>query len=748
MKRLRQRFITGPLFNIFKKVLPPISATEREAINAGDVFWEGELFKGKPNWDALLKLPTSTLSQEEMHFLDNQVERLCEMLNDWEITHHHLDLPQAVWQYLKEEKFFGMIIPKEYGGLGFSALAHSTIIQKIATRSLTAAVTAMVPNSLGPAELLLAYGTQTQKQYYLPRLSVGIEIPCFALTGPEAGSDAGAIPDLGVVTKGMFDGKEIIGMRLTFNKRYITLAPVATVIALAFKLSDPEGLLGGKKELGITLCLLPAKHPGVEIGKRHFPLNQPFMNGPIRGKEIFVPLDWMVGGVKMAGHGWHMIVECLSAGRGISLPAVSTAAGKACYRTTGAYAHIRKQFHTSIGSFEGVEEVLARIAGYTYLLEATRLFTVSAIDHHHRPSVASSISKYHMSELFRKVMNDSMDVHGGKGIMLGPRNYLGRGFESIPIGITVEGANIMMRTLMIFGQGAIRCHPYVAAEMAALVKTDPTQGIEDFDKAISGHILYSLRNLGRLIFASITGGYFCAVPRAAILKPLRPYIRQLGRMSIAFSVTADIAMLVFGGKLKRRERLSARLGDILSYLYLGSATLKYAYDAGDKKHDIPHASWALQFCLYNIQRAFYGFFKNFRHPVIARCLSLLIFPFGRPYHEPSDELEHTLAACMMTVSEFRDRLTQYCYLGAAPDAVSTLEEALHCLMVAEPMFEKIYAAEKIGLIPKHLSLDKQLETAFAEKILNSEERDAILKFEGLKNKVIQVDEFTENELKR
>lgn len=744
---LRRRFFTHYMFRIFRKFMPPISHTEQEAIDAGDVWWEGQLFQGRPQWSTLLKFPKPSLSLEETEFLNNQVETLCSLLDEWVITHHTLDLPTKAWEYLKKEKFFGIIIPKEYGGLGFSALASSTIVQKICTRSLTAAVTTMVPNSLGPGELLLAYGTEEQKNYYLPKLASGEEIPCFALTGPEAGSDAGSIPDVGIVCKGKHNGKEVLGMRLTWDKRYITLAPVATVLGLAFKLQDPDGLLGNKTDLGITVCLLPTNHPGVEIGTRHFPLNQPFMNGPTRGHDVFVPLEWIIGGFAMAGKGWRMLVECLSAGRGISLPALSTAAGKHCYRVSGAYASLRKQFNTPIGRFEGVEEVLARIAGRTYALEATRLLTATAVDQGIRPTVASAIAKYYMTETARGCANDAMDVHGGRGIMLGPKNYLGRGYESMPISITVEGANILTRNLIIFGQGAIRCHPYLRKEMQTLNQPESEENLQQFDIHFTSHIKYSLANFARLLTHSLTGGLFCQAPDLKVNHKHRVLFRQITRMSIALSFVSDITLLMFGGKLKRKERLSARLGDVLSHLYVSSAVLKYYHDFGDKKHDLPHARWCVQMSLYRIQEAFSDFLKNFKYPWLSAMLNFLIFPYGLPYSKPRDSLEHYMVHAMMECSEFRDRITSHCYQGTLENSeVARLEATFLMLLQIEPALVKLESACKEGHFPKHIPFSLKLSMAEEAGILTASESQQIRHYEKQRSEIMQVDDFTQEAL--
>ena len=734
-----QRFLTTFIFRVFKNKMPRMSSTEREATEAGDIWWESELFRGRPNWDRFLAAPQQSLTQEELNFLNETVEALCALFDEWTVSHVTRDLPKPVWTFLKEKGFFGMIIPKNYGGLGFSALAHSAVVQKIATHSLTAAITAMVPNSLGPAELLINYGTQHQKQHYLPRLARGEEIPCFALTSPEAGSDASAITDVGIVCEGEFLGKKILGMKLTWDKRYITLAPVATVLGLAFKLCDPNKLLGEKEALGITVCLIPTTHPGVECGLRHFPLHQSFMNGPTRGKDVFVPLDWIIGGEQMIGKGWHMLVECLSAGRGISLPALTAASSKIAYRTTGAYARIRKQFNTSIGKFEGVAALMANIAGNTYMIEAARLLTLGALDQKIRPAIVTAIAKYHLTEMGRKVVNDAMDIHGGRGIMLGANNYLANAYASIPISITVEGANILTRNLIIFGQGVIRCHPYVQAEMKAMVNPNEAMGILDFDRIVFKHLQYTLSNKARILFHSLTAGGFCRAPKTRCFKH---YYRQLSRMAVALSFISDVALMLLGGKLKRCERLSARLGDVLSYLYLASAVLKYFQDVGNKKDDLASVNWCVQTCLYQIQKAFLEFFRNFPNRFIGSCLRFLVFPYGHAYQRPNDILENHLAAEMMVPGDFRNRLTQHCYFGKSNrNPVTQLDETLDKMIAAEAASLKLEALVKQGSIPKKLSLAESVEKALALQALTQEEARLLGEFDTARQEAIRVDEF-------
>ncbi|MGD8937185.1 MAG: acyl-CoA dehydrogenase, partial [Thiogranum sp.] len=565
---VRRRLISTAAMRQFRRMMPAMSSTEREALEAGTTWWEADLFSGKPDWQKLLDYPRPALSAEEQAFVDGPVNELCGMIDDWKITEQLHDLPPPVWQFLKEHRFFGMIIPKAYGGLEFSAHGHSTVVMKIASRSITAAVTAMVPNSLGPAQLLLNYGTEEQKQYYLPRLASGEEIPCFALTGPDAGSDAAAMPDRGVVCRRTYAGEEQLGIRLNWEKRYITLGPVATVLGLAFKLYDPDHLLGEQEELGITLALIPTNTPGIDIGNRHFPLNQAFMNGPNRGRDVFIPLDRIIGGRARIGQGWRMLMECLADGRSISLPALSTGAGKLASRATGAYAAVRKQFKTPIGKFEGIAEVLGRIAGNAYVMDAARGLTTLAVDRGEKPSVASAIVKYHLTERMRDVIDDAMDVHGGRGICMGPRNYLARVYQAIPISITVEGANILTRSLIIFGQGALRCHPFLLKEMHAAQQGD----VQAFDRALFSHARALVGNLARAWFHGLTAARFARAPGEEAREA--HFYRQLSRMAAVFAVTSEAALLTLGSTLKRRESLSARLGDALSHLYLASAALK------------------------------------------------------------------------------------------------------------------------------------------------------------------------------
>ncbi|MBT8117095.1 MAG: acyl-CoA dehydrogenase, partial [Gammaproteobacteria bacterium] len=551
---LRQNLVMRPLLALYRKIMPGMSDTEREALEAGTVWWEAELFSGRPDWHRLLGFPAPALTAEEQAFLDGPTETFCSMVSDWEITEERHDLTPEVWDYLKQEGFFGMIIPKRYGGLEFSANAHSAIVMKVASRSISAGVTVMVPNSLGPAKLLLTYGTEEQKNHYLPRLAKGKEIPCFALTGPDAGSDAASMPDTGVVCRQRFEGKDdVLGIRLNWEKRYITLGPVATLLGLAFQLHDPDHLIGEVDDIGITLALIPTGTPGVEIGNRHYPMSQAFMNGPNRGKDVFIPMDWVIGGQDYVGQGWRMLMNCLSDGRAISLPALSTAAGKFVSRSVGAYSAVRKQFKVSIGKFEGVSEVLARIGGLTYMMNAARGFTTAALDNGEEPSVASAIVKYHLTERMRIVMNDGMDILGGRGISMGPSNFIARSYQALPIAITVEGANILTRNLIIFGQGAIRCHPHLFSEMEATAAND----VAAFDEALLGHGSHVMSSFSRSIFHSLTGGRLLGSPQQGVTGR---YYRQFARMSLALAVTSEIVLMTLGGGLKRKESISGRLG--------------------------------------------------------------------------------------------------------------------------------------------------------------------------------------------
>ncbi|MBX9916843.1 MAG: acyl-CoA dehydrogenase [Nitrosomonas sp.] len=739
---LRRHLVSNPILKIFRKMLPPISQTEQEALDAGTVWWEGELFSGKPDWKKLLAYPKPQLSAEEQAFLDGPAEQLCAMLDEWKITHELKDLPPEVWQFIKDKGFFGLIIPKQYGGYGFSALAHSEVVMKIGSRSGTGAVTVMVPNSLGPAELLLHYGTEKQKEYYLPRLAKGQEVPCFALTSPEAGSDAGAMPDFGIVCRGEYDGQsDVLGMKVTWEKRYITLGPVATILGLAFKLYDPDRLLGKDEDLGITLALIPTNTPGVNIGRRHYPLNGAFQNGPNWGKEVFIPMDWIIGGQEGVGQGWRMLMNCLSVGRAISLPATSVGAAKLAARTAGAYGRVRMQFKTPIGYFEGIEEALARIGGNTYMMDAARVMTASAVDLGEKPSVASAIVKYHLTERGRQAVNDAMDIHGGKGICIGPRNYLGRTYQQIPVSITVEGANILTRNMIIFGQGAIRCHPYLLKEVNATHDNNPDSASLAFDEALIGHAKFTLRNTANAVVYALFGSYIkdnapenCAPETAA-------YYRQLARYSASFACIADIGLMKLGGSLKRRERLSARLGDILSMLYLCSATLKRFEDDGRPAADLPLLHWSMQDALYRLQLAFDEFLTNFPgHIALIWALKALVFPLGKRCKPPTDALAHEVARLMMEPGAVRDRLTSGIFVPTADgEPMADLEHALQCVIQCSAIEAKLREAVKQHKITDHG--DGQIAQALQLNIISAEEAGLLNKLKDLRGRVVKVDDF-------
>ncbi|EKD74098.1 MAG: hypothetical protein ACD_45C00078G0003 [uncultured bacterium] len=739
---LRYKFFSKPVLNFYRKVMPTMSRTERDALAAGTVGWEGELFRGNPRWSHLLSLPKPELSEEEQAFIQGPVEELCGMIDDWDITHNRADLPPEMWAFLKEQGFFALIITKEYGGKEFSAYAHSQILTKVYSKSGSVASTIAVPNSLGPAELLMHYGTAEQKNYYLPRLARGEEIPCFALTGPEAGSDAGAMRDKGVVCWGEMDGKKTLGIRLNFNKRYITLAPIASVIGLAFKLYDPEHLLGDKKDLGITCALIPRMTPGVTAGRRHFPLNIVFQNGPVQGKDVFIPVDWIIGGAKMAGHGWRMLMECLAAGRAISLPASALGGAKQVTYTTGAYARIRRQFNVPIGRFEGIEEALARIAGYTYIMDAVRSFTAAIIDSGEKPAIASAITKYHVTEMGRMVGNDAMDIHGGKAICLGPKNYLGRACESAPIAITVEGANILTRCLIIFGQGAMRCHPYVFSEFEAAQNQNETESLIAFDDALIGHMSFTMSNLVRSLVLGLTSGRVVIVPQGKTKR----YFQQATRFSAAFALVADISLLVLGGTLKRKEAISARLGDILSYLYLLSAILKHYHNQGKNGDDLPLVRWAGLTCLYEIQQRFDELLKNFPNRWVAVFLRILIFPLGRHFAKPSDKIGHKVAQLILNQTPSRYRLTEGAFVSAVPGNMpALLEDALLKTITAEPIEKRLRAAVNEGLL-RNGTIEEQAKQAFIKQLISQDQLDIILQAEEARQKVIAVDDFATEDL--
>lgn len=738
----RQNVISRPLMKVYRGIMPEMSSTEKEAIEAGTTWWEADLFAGNPNWKKLHNYPVARLSADEQAFLDGPVEEVCRMVNQHQVSHQLADLPADVWQYLKDNGFFAMIIKKKYGGLEYSAYAQSRVLQKLAGLSSELASTVGVPNSLGPGELLQHYGTPEQQNHYLPRLAKGLEVPCFALTSPEAGSDAGSIPDFGIVCKGQWEGEEVLGMKLTWNKRYITLAPVATVLGLAFKLRDPEHLLGDKEELGITCALIPTDMEGVETGRRHFPLNCMFQNGPTHGNGVFVPLSFIIGGPKMAGQGWRMLVECLSVGRGITLPSNSAGGVKTAALATGAYARIRRQFKLPIGKLEGIEEPMARIGGNAYLMDAVTTLTTTGIDLGEKPSVISAIVKYHLTDRMQKCVIDAMDIHGGKGVCLGPNNYLGRGYQAAPIAITVEGANILTRSMIIYGQGAIRCHPYVLAEMESAFDTESGQGLANFDAAIFGHIGFATSNFIRSFWLGLTSSRFSNAPYSDKTKR---YYQQMNRFSANLALLSDLAMATLGGNLKRKERISARLGDLLSQLYLASATLKRYEDEGRQTDDLPLVQWAVEDALYKLQASLDDLLDNF--PMgLGGALRVVMFPFGRPLKRPSDVLDHKVAKIMQTPCESRDRLGKgQFWTNSEHNAVGIQEQTLLDIIASEPLHDKVCKAS--GKRLPFMWLDKVAAEGKALGVLSDDEVNLLERAEIGRMKSINVDDFDPAELR-
>ncbi|WP_054893052.1 MULTISPECIES: acyl-CoA dehydrogenase [unclassified Pseudomonas] len=740
----RRQVFTGPVFKWFQRTLPPMSQTEREAIDAGTVWWDGQLFSGQPDWNTLLDYPAPTLTAEEQAFINGPTEELCALVSDWQIG-QDLDLPPAAWEHIKQHGFFALIIPKEYGGKGFSAYAHSQVAMKLATRSGDLASTVMVPNSLGPAELLLHYGTDEQRNHYLPRLARGDEIPCFALTGPLAGSDAGAMPDTGIVCKGEWNGEEVIGLRLNWEKRYITLGPVATLLGLAFKAYDPDHLLGEQESLGISLALIPTDTPGVEIGKRHLPLGAAFMNGPNSGKDVFVPLDFLIGGKDMLGKGWMMLMNCLSVGRSISLPAVGTGAAKYTSLVTGQYARVREQFNVPLSAFEGIQESLARIGGNAWLMDSARLLTAKAVDLGEKPSVLSAILKYHLTERGRECIQHAMDVHGGKGIIMGPNNYLGRNWQGAPIFITVEGANILSRNLMIFGQGAIRCHPFVLKEMALAGREDREQALNEFDDLLMKHIMFAASNAASTFVLGIGLGHFEKMPGDALSQG---YFRALNRQAAAFALLADLSMMLLGGALKRRERLSARLGDVLSYLYLSSAALKRYHDLGSPEHMQPLLRWALEESLGQAEKALDRLLDNFPNRFIGCALRVLVFPFGRRHTGPSDELDKEVAELIgrRKGDPALEELLAGCFRpDGEGDPVAALQTACDLLDEVAPLHKALHQGLKEGKVHPAPG-QSDIEAAVQAGVLQADEGERLQAAEAARRTVIDVDAFDKAQL--
>lgn len=735
VKPIRRTLLSAPIMKLLDVLnfLPTISETEQTAIDAGTVWVEGELFSGKPNFKRILNEPYPELTKDEQDFLDNQVEELCGMVNDWDVFVKK-DFNEDAWEYMRKEGFFGLIVPKKFGGHEFSATAHSAIVAKLGSRCGPLATTVMVPNSLGPAELLMHYGTDKQKEYYLPRLAAGVEMPCFALTEPNAGSDAGGMTSHGEVFKGK-DGE--LFLKLNWNKRYITLASISTVLGLAFKLHDPENLLGKGEDLGITCALIPSNTKGVVLGKRHDPLGVPFHNCPTHGHDVIVPIDAIIGGKEGAGNGWRMLMESLAVGRGISLPAQSLGGAKMATRVVGAYAMIRKQFGLNIGKFEGIEEPMARIGGYTYFMEAARRYTTGGLDSGAKPAVVTAIAKYNFTELMREIINDSMDIVGGAGISRGPRNIFANGYVSLPIAITVEGANILTRTLMIFGQGAIRCHPYALNEIKALTEKDA----KAFDENFWAHIGHVGRNKARAFMLSITRGRLAGSP---VSGPSSRYFKKLAWTSASFAFFADIALGSYGGALKMKEKIAGRYADVLSHMYLAAATLRRFEAEGRRKEDEAYFKWAMDYIFFRIQQAFEGILKEIQVPGLTWVFRLAgvwsrMNPIGT---YPSDDLGHKVASAMQTVGEQRDRITSGTYIPKDPtEAIGRYENALSLITQAAPVYKKMYVAMKKRELPK-ATMENLIAPALEKGIITKEEAELARKAEDARYDAIQVDEFT------
>jgi acyl-CoA dehydrogenase len=734
MSTWRRDNITRFIYGWAKGVLPTLSATEREAIEAGDVWWDAEIFTGNPDWSKLLAVPEAKLSADERAFLDGPVEELCRRVDEWHVSWDLHDLPPDIWEFLKAKKFFAMIIPKEYGGLGFSAYAHSEVVRKLSTRSVTAAVTAMVPNSLGPGELLLQFGTKEQRDYWLPRLADGREIPCFGLTSPEAGSDAASMIDTGIVTRGNFRGRDVLGIRLNWHKRYITLGPIATVLGLAFKLHDPDHLIGQEDDVGITVALVPTNLPGVKIGRRHLPAMQVFQNGPNEGHNVFIPLDHIIGGVEQAGKGWKMLMSALAAGRGISLPSLSAAGAAYCAHTTGVYARIREQFHLPIGKFEAIEERLGRLAATAYLLDAARRHTCAGIDQGHHPAVVTAIMKGQATERLRVSVNDAMDVHGGKAVIEGPQNYLGPLYRAVPVGITVEGANIVTRALIQFGQGAIRSHPYILKEVLALEDSDHARGLDAFDQAFWGHVGHSLLTALRATCRAWSFGVVSPAPTAG---EATGYFKQLGRYAAAFALAVDMALLTLGGALKRKEMISGRFADILCELYLLSAALKRWHDEGRRDADFPLVAYCCESGLATIATRLDEILANLPNRPVAWLLRVMTMPFGRQHRGPSDRLATACAQILLEPSATRDRVTVGLYHPTDDGPVARLDRAFKLADAAQPLRDRMRKA--------HV---RDVETARAQGLINESEAAQLAALAKAVADVINVDDFAPEELTR
>jgi acyl-CoA dehydrogenase len=742
---LRRQFVVAPAFATVKKILPKVSDTEAQALDAGTVGFDAELFSGTPDWAKLHAIPPVQLTAEEQAFLDGPTEELCRLIDDWQIRHANREIPEVIWDFAKKHGFLGMLISKEHGGLGFSAQAQSLILGKVASRSPDVVTIIMVPNSLGPGELIEKYGTDTQKHYFLPRLAQGLEVPCFSLTGPTSGSDAATMRDIGYVTKGTFEGKETLGIRLSWDKRYITLGPKATLVGLAFRLFDKDNLLGKGEDVGITLALIPANHPGVNIGRRHLPSGAAFPNGPNWGQDVFIPMDWVIGGDKMAGQGWRMLMECLSAGRAISLPSSATAGAKTMLRVTSAYARIRKQFGLPVSRMEGIEEPLVRIIETAYVNEAARAMTAAMVSRGEKPSVISALMKYQTTEKMRRAVNDAMDIHGGRAICDGPANYLQSAYQMVPVGITVEGANILTRTLITFAQGALRSHPYLYAEVQSAQDPDGQRGLDAFEKAFGSHIAFSLSNATGAFFHNVTGGALASAPDNA--QRMSVWYRQLARASRSFAFVADLTVALLGGGLKTKQKITGRMADALSELYMLAATLKRYDDDGRPQGDHYIVELAAQNGLYRFQEAMAGTIDNFPAAWARPLMRAVVFPLGKRFKPASDALGKTVAKHVLEPGAVRDRMTRNIYISKdVNDPTGLLEVTLEKVIASEPAEKKLEKAIRDGVVRRYHGID-WFADAVAKGVLTNAEADQLREVERLVAKVIAVDHFDPAELK-
>ena len=742
---IRRSLIVEPAFKMVKGILPRVSDTEQQALDAGTVGFDAELFSGKPDWNKLKSVPPIVLTADEQAFLDGPTEELCRMIDDWHIRFNEKEVPETVWSFVKKHGFLGMLISKEHGGLGFSAQAQSLILGKIASRSPDVSTIVMVPNSLGPGELIEKYGTDEQKHYFLPRLAKGEEVPCFSLTGPTSGSDAATMRDIGYVTRGQWKGQETVGIRLSWDKRYITLGPSATLVGLAFRLFDPDKILGKGEDIGITVALIPANHPGVNIGRRHLPSGSAFPNGPNWGRDVFIPMEWIIGGEKMVGHGWRMLMECLAAGRAISLPSSGTAGAKAMLRVTSAYGRIRKQFGLSVSRMEGIEEPLGRMVETAYSNEAARAATAAMVARGERPSVISAIMKYQTTERMRRSVNDAMDIHGGRAICDGPTNYLQSAYQMVPVGITVEGANILTRTLITFAQGALRSHPFLYKEVQAAQNPDASRGLADFEKAFGGHIAFSLSNASGALFHNLTGGLFGNTPENAY--GTAEWYRQLWRQSRNFALVADLTVAVLGGGLKTKQRLTGRMADALSELYFLSCVLKRYEDDGKPAGDRLIVELCARNGLYRFQEALAGTIENFPSTPARLLLKALVFPLGRHYKPASDRLATQVVRMACEPGEIRDRLTRHIHISKdVNDPMGLLEVTLVKVIAAEEVEKKLERAIRAGTIRRYHGID-WFTDAVKKGVLTESEGQLLREVEALVARVIAVDHFDPAEVK-